>query len=234
MKKCLHVDYYAFNQEFTEDDIEQFALDLFRDCNVVTTLQTHFDEFKGNNVNRVQTETIPCSVTSMMFFDRLLDPKNNIVCSGTDNDGNHRIRQCMEVFKNGIYISNKLKMMSFEDESSEYLLYSEDERAEFIFRLLQHFLIGGRWCQDDEIIEPYLTATKHVYKDLLNVEKVTDFGIRVSSKIYKVVAFNSNNKISFPKESINSAPYSFAYLSVNPKTRTVALFFHNVGDKIYT
>lgn len=57
--------------------------------------------------------------------------------------------------------------MSFEDESDENLLYGEDERAEFIFRLLQHFLIGGQWCQDDEIIEPYLTATKHVYKDLI-------------------------------------------------------------------
>jgi len=52
--------------------------------------------------------------------------------------------------------------------------------------------------------------------------------------MYKVVAFDSNNTVLFPKEFKNPIPYSFAYLAVNPKTRTVALFFHNVGDKIYT
>lgn len=57
--------------------------------------------------------------------------------------------------------------MLFEDECSEYFLYEEDERVEFIFRLLKHFVIGGQWCQDDIVIEPYLNATKYVYKDLL-------------------------------------------------------------------
>lgn len=57
--------------------------------------------------------------------------------------------------------------MLFEDECEEYLLYAEDERVEFAFRLLQHFITGGQWCQDDVIIEPYLIATKSVYKDLL-------------------------------------------------------------------
>lgn len=57
--------------------------------------------------------------------------------------------------------------MLFEDECEQYFMYSKDERAEFIFRLLQHFLIGGQWCQDDDIIEPYLNVTKHIYKDLL-------------------------------------------------------------------
>lgn len=57
--------------------------------------------------------------------------------------------------------------MFYEDESKEYLLYNEDERKEFIFLLLKHFVTGGQWCQDEVIIEPYLNATKFVYKDLL-------------------------------------------------------------------
>lgn len=57
--------------------------------------------------------------------------------------------------------------MLFEDECNEYFLYTEDERAEFAFRLLQHLATGGQWCQDDVIVEPYLTATKYLYKDLL-------------------------------------------------------------------
>ncbi|XP_026809487.1 cilia- and flagella-associated protein 300 isoform X1 [Rhopalosiphum maidis] len=235
MKECLRINYYAFNQEFKSDDISQFALDFFRDNNVAKNLQSSFNQFSGSNVTRVQTESIPCTVTSMAFFDKLLDPNKGIVCcNGTGDDGNHTIHQCMEVFKNDIYISNKLKMMLFEDECDEYFLYSEDERAEFMFRLLQHFSIGGRWCQDDVVIEPYLDAIKYVYKDLLAVEKIPGSGIQVSSKMYQVVAFDSNDTVLFPKESKNSIPYSFAYLVVNPKSRTVALFFHNVGDTIYT
>jgi len=57
--------------------------------------------------------------------------------------------------------------MLFEDECEEYFLYSEDERSEFMFRLLRHFSTGGQWCQDDVVIEPYLNAMKYVYKDLL-------------------------------------------------------------------
>lgn len=68
--------------------------------------------YLGSNVTKVQTEKIPCNITSMTFFDKLLDPNNNIVCSGTDKDGNHPIRQCEEVFKNGLYIANNLKMVN--------------------------------------------------------------------------------------------------------------------------
>jgi len=57
--------------------------------------------------------------------------------------------------------------MLFEDECEEYSLYTEEERAEFIFLLLQHFVTGGKWCQDDMVIDPYLNAIKNIYKDLL-------------------------------------------------------------------
>lgn len=61
--------------------------------------------------------------------------------------------------------------MLFEDECEEYFLYSENERTEFLFRLFQHFVIGGKWCQDDMIIDSYLNATKYVYKDVLTYGK---------------------------------------------------------------
>lgn len=57
--------------------------------------------------------------------------------------------------------------MLFEDECEEYQLYDKSERNEFLFRLLKHFVTGGRWCQDDVILEPYLNTAKCVYKDLL-------------------------------------------------------------------
>lgn len=57
--------------------------------------------------------------------------------------------------------------MFFEEECKQYFLYKEDERNEFIFLLLKHFVTGGKWCQDDIIIEPYLNVTKCIYKDLI-------------------------------------------------------------------
>lgn len=65
----------------------------------------------GKDVARVQIKRVPCTITSMTFFDRLLDSNNNIVCNGTDIDGNRTIRQCMESYKNGIYIADNLKMV---------------------------------------------------------------------------------------------------------------------------
>lgn len=67
-----------------------------------------------------------------------------------------------------------------------------------------------------------------------SVEKTTDSKIQVLSKIYKVEAFDSNGRVLFPKENKEFIQYSFAYLVVNVKTRTVALFYHNVGETIYT
>lgn len=52
--------------------------------------------------------------------------------------------------------------------------------------------------------------------------------------MYNVTAFDSNDTVLFPKENVKPVPFSFAYIVVNQKTRTVALFFHNVGDQIYT
>lgn len=74
----------------------------------------HCQIFIGSNVAKVLTEKIPCTVVSMAFFDKLLDANNNIVCNGRgspDDTGDHQIRQCMEVQKNGKYIVNNLQMV---------------------------------------------------------------------------------------------------------------------------
>lgn len=52
-------------------------------------------------------------------------------------------------------------------ESDHFDLYSEVERNEFIFRLFRHLCLGGDVCQYEDSIQPYLDATKAIYKDLL-------------------------------------------------------------------
>ncbi|XP_050542538.1 cilia- and flagella-associated protein 300 isoform X4 [Daktulosphaira vitifoliae] len=235
MKKCLQITYYAFNQEFSDSDVNQFILDFFQDKNVTCLLQTSPNILLDCEITRVKVEEISCVITSMDFFDKLLNPINNIVSHGKDREGNTLIRQCEEVSKNGIYITNVLKKVLLDDECEEYSLYNSEEREEFIFKLLTHFVIGGTWCQDDVTIEPYLNTTKNIYKDLISVEKNLEFNkILVASKVYNVMAFNSKDDMVYPKGFTDHFQNSFVYLIINRKTRTVTLFAHNAGNTIYT
>lgn len=67
-----------------------------------------------------------------------------------------------------------------------------------------------------------------------SAEKTADTKLQVLSKIYKVIALGSKETVLFPKDNKECVLYNFAYLAVNAKTRIATLFYHNVGDKIYT
>ena len=53
------------------------------------------------------------------------------------------------------------------EDSDNYDIYSTKERNEFIFRLFKHLAIGGVICQYEDTIQPYIEATKAIYKDLV-------------------------------------------------------------------
>lgn len=55
-------------------------------------------------------------------------------------------------------------------DSDHYDIYSESERSEFIFRLFRHLCLGGAICQYEDTVQPYLDATKAIYKDLVRFE----------------------------------------------------------------
>jgi len=57
------------------------------------------------------------------------------------------------------------------EESESYLAFTEAERKEFIFHIFMRLAIGGGMCQYEDLIEPYLNATKLFYKDLVSVTK---------------------------------------------------------------
>ena len=61
---------------------------------------------------------------------------------------------------------NFIQMLLLE-ESDNYEIYSDQERNEFIFRLFKHICIGGHVCQFEDKIQPYIDATKSIYKDLV-------------------------------------------------------------------
>lgn len=57
--------------------------------------------------------------------------------------------------------------MLIDQESDNYGLYLEKDRNELIFRIFQFLVLGGKWCQYEDKVKPYLELTKMLYKDLV-------------------------------------------------------------------
>ena len=63
-------------------------------------------------------------------------------------------------------VCNVLQMLLLED-SDNYDLYNDSERAEFLFCLFKHICLGGAVCQYEDNVQVYLDTTKLLYKDLV-------------------------------------------------------------------
>lgn len=54
-----------------------------------------------------------------------------------------------------------------EEDSEHYYVVGREERGEFLFRLFKHLCLGGELCQYEDTIDPYISTTKQIYKDLI-------------------------------------------------------------------
>ncbi|CAG2057418.1 unnamed protein product, partial [Timema podura] len=113
----------------------------------------------------VEVQQVPCSVVSMSFFNPLTKPDSGIVSS------NDWLVKCPYDEIDGFTITDELRKMLLDEDSSNYKLISKSDRNEFIFCLFQAICLGGQWCQYEDSIKPYLDITKLIYKDLVSVQK---------------------------------------------------------------
>lgn len=60
---------------------------------------------------------------------------------------NGDIAKCMDDVRDGFQISDLLRDMLLNDESDNAALYSDDEKAEFLWRVFEHLALGGPCCQ---------------------------------------------------------------------------------------
>lgn len=58
-----------------------------------------------------------------------------------------------------------------EEESENYYAVGRAEREEFLFRLFKHLCLGGELCQYEDTVEPYMSTTRRIYKDLIRWEE---------------------------------------------------------------
>ncbi|XP_012252701.2 cilia- and flagella-associated protein 300-like isoform X1 [Athalia rosae] len=223
VKPNICIQRFSFNEPFQPYLKYHLAELFFKDPIVASKLKTKklnswFNE--GIIATEVKTEHIPCSVLAMSFFDRLKEPENNITYDS------NKIRQTMKYNEDGDLITDNLKAMLLDPESNEYNLYDNDERKEFIFHILQMLVIGGKLCQYEDVLNPYIDVTKILYKDLVRVDRrehTTD--LFISTLVLKVVAMKSG-KPYFPRNIDEKTNYAF--LLVDQASRQVTSFIHQL------
>ncbi|PIK36880.1 hypothetical protein BSL78_26305, partial [Apostichopus japonicus] len=186
MQDYFFVQYYSYDQIFQVYQKNDLVMDFLQDPAVISTIKVVGDNGTvgpvGMAAGKVEVTEIPCSVTSMTFFDRLTD--QDVV-----RESGHIVK-CFDDFYEDFTISDELRKMLLLEDSDNYEMYNDAERQEFLFLLFKHICLGGAVCQYEDFIEPYLTTTKVIYKDLVSVRKdPATQKLKVSSIILKVKAW---------------------------------------------
>ncbi|XP_037651120.1 cilia- and flagella-associated protein 300 [Sebastes umbrosus] len=210
---------FSFDQCFQPHNSEEFALCFFRDPNVVSSLRrievgawVPLDK----PVMRVDVEPVPCTKVSMELFDP-------IYSCGILRPSGHVVKCFHDVYPD----YDELRQMLQEEDSEHYYVVGREERGELLFRLFKHLCLGGELCQYEDAIQPYISTTKHIYKDLISVQKDPETKkISVVSTVLKVLAYDESGRC-YPGE--REEEQTFAYLIVDPFKRHMTLFHHRYG-----
>lgn len=87
---------------------------------------------------------------------------------------------------------------------------------------MRRLAVGGGLNQWDDAMEPYLSACKALYKDLVAVQKEASTGkLQVRSLCYEVTEVAGDTGALFPRAS----PHNFCYVCVDPVQRHVKYWY---------
>ena len=157
--------------------------------------------------------------------------------------------KCLDTYYESFLISDELRKCLLMPEEPCYHAFSSDDRKEFIFHVFKALCLGGRLCQFEDFVEPYMECTKLIYKDLVrwvqlfwekerkkidervfrSVTKNPATGkLQVASQVYKITNAASSVSPLFPIEH----PQNFMYVSIDPVRRYVNVWYH-ASDTYY-
>lgn len=205
---------FRFDQAFTSEQADAFLLDFFSSAAFgdVCTAPGKWAPLGRVTVGAVRHQRMPTTVLRLDFFDRLKEA--GIVRAGD-------IAKCLDVQCGDVLVSDRLRKLLLDDGSEEWELFSEAERKELIFHVLQRLAVGGGMNQYDDAIEPYLQLTRAIYKDLVTVNKSAGGTLQVSSLTFLIDSVRGENAQLFPRQS----PHNFCYVCVDPIARHVKLWY---------
>ncbi|KAJ3273856.1 hypothetical protein HDV01_003834 [Terramyces sp. JEL0728] len=170
-------------------------------------------------VTKVVKEETAHTITSLSFFDRL----KKAVLKETGE-----IRKCLDEYYESFLIGDELRKCLLMPEFKLYDTFSPADRKEFIFHVFKALCLGGKLCQYEDELEPYLYATKNIYKDLIAVSKAESGRLHVASLVYEITDIESSVSPLFPIRH----PQNFCYVSIDPLRRQVNVFYH-ASDAYY-
>ncbi|KAI8922420.1 hypothetical protein DFJ77DRAFT_446546 [Powellomyces hirtus] len=216
---------FNFDHHVQPYEIDSFILDFFNDPDVnphIRVLGTKDRWGKLGTVTRVEKEDTTHTVTNLGFFDKL-KPGGPVVRR------NGEIIKCLDEYHDSFLVADELRNCLLVEASDNYGLFSQQDRKEFIFHVFKLFALGGKLCQYEDTLEPYLSATRVAYKDMISVAKDPQTNkLRVASMVFKITNVESAVSPLFPIEH----PQNFCYLSIDPLKRTVHVFYH-ASDSYY-
>eukprot|EP01137_Pigoraptor_chileana_P013944 Opistho-2@68024 len=209
---------FCFDEHFQTYQMDTFIKDFFSDPVVQHTLRVMSSGGSWAslcpNPKSIAKEDVPCTLTSMDFFDRLSE-------SGVVRETG-QIVKCFDEPHLTFTISDELRKMLLISDSDNYSMYSASERSEFLFRIFSHVCLGGAICQFEDEVEPYLDTAKLLYKDLVAVQKDTVSGLlSVRSSVVSITEIEGTEL--YPRAD---NPQNFFYLIVDPVKRHVTVWYN--------
>lgn len=105
MKGQIRLSAFSFNRSFEIHKKKEFIIEFFRSPEVIEVINITLPNwsYRKEQVEDVEVETIPCNQTSMAFFDRIMEPKNNIVRQGGG------LHHCVDDVIDDFMISDELR-----------------------------------------------------------------------------------------------------------------------------
>lgn len=222
VKDTLRVYQYAYDQAFQVHDSQTFLKDFFADKNVaqslsiLTSVRGTWSTLSGT-VKSVKASAVPCTATSMAFFDRLYSA--NLLRP----DGS--LLGCIPEYHGPYTITQEMTKALLIEDSDKYDVFSKEERSELLFAVFLHLVMGGPLNQYEDNIKEYFELTKNVYKDLVAVAKDPKSGaVVVHSLVFKVSQVEDCPPL-FPGDDQDHVQ-NFLYVIVNPLKRTISVLYN--------
>ncbi|XP_075995662.1 cilia- and flagella-associated protein 300 [Genypterus blacodes] len=215
---------FSFDQSFHPGSTQMFAQCFFRDPKVKASLRkmeagTWVPLEKP--VVSVDVEVVPCTKVCLGLFDPIYS------CGILRPSG-----QIVKCYHDVYPDYDELRQMLQEEDSEHYFVVGREERQEFLFLLFKHLCLGGELSQYEDAIDPYISTTKQIYKDLISVQKHPETKkISVVSTVLKVSVHDEYGRC-YP--GTREDEQTFAYMIVDPFKRHVTLFYHSYGVGTFT
>jgi hypothetical protein len=139
--------------------------------------------------------------------------------------GSGEIRKCLEEVVDGVVVADELRRALLCEESENFLLFDENERAELLFKLLATVALGGSsQCQYEDTAAPYLELARCLYKDLVTVRRDSGSGqLVITSEVFEVHGTDGPERTSSVFASHHRLNRFF--VCVNPALRHATVFY---------